>query len=617
MRIVFFGNNQTALAVLRWLKSRGETLVGLVVHPPERQKCGLELVAECGLDAAQTLYGDQLQEPAVLAKIRDAQPDVALSVYFGYILKPELLGLFPSGVLNLHPAFLPYNRGAYPNVWSIVEGTPVGATLHYMDAGVDTGDILAQQQLQVDPTDTGQTLYHRLERLCLDLFKEAWPAFKMGRLPRQPQEPCSGTSHRIRDVEAIDAIDLNRAYTARELINLLRARTFHPIAGLTLWRGGEKFTWNSNSHMASLQPKTVMDNFIKIGSRRIGPGEPSYLVAEMSANHGQKFDQAVALIRAAKAPGADAIKLQTYTPDTLTIACENQYFRIKGGTQWDGRTLHELYCEAYTPWDWQPKLKTVAEEVGLDCFSTPFDATAVDFLESLGVPAHKVASFELVDLPLLRRMAGTGKPLIMSTGMASLAEIEEAVRTIREAGGQQLALLKCTSAYPAVAEDMNLRTIPDLASRSGLAVGLSDHTLGIAVPVAAVALGACIIEKHLALSRSVAGPDSNFSLEPVEFKAMVEAVRTAERALGRVSYEATVHEQSSRVFRRSLFVVQDIRRGEVFTAKNVRSIRPGYGLHTRFLDEVLGCVAPRDIPRGTPLDWNLVKRPEGPAYFQR
>jgi pseudaminic acid synthase len=346
---------------------------------------------------------------------------------------------------------------------------------------------------------------------------------------------------------------------------------------------------------------------ITINGCEYGAGRPCYIVAEMSANHGQKFDQAVALVRAAGAAGANAIKLQTYTPDTLTIRCDNEYFLIRGGTPWDGRTLYDLYGEAYTPWNWHPKLKAVADEAGLDFFSTPFDATAVDFLESLQVPTHKVASFELVDLPLLRKIASTGKPVIMSTGMGTLKEIEEAVRTLRDAGGQQLALLKCTSAYPAPPQEMNLRTIPDLARRFDVPVGLSDHTLGIAVPVAAVALGACIIEKHLTLSRSAPGPDSAFSLEPHEFKEMVEAIRTVERALGRVNYEPSEKERASRTFRRSLFVVLDMKAGEVFTEQNVRSIRPANGLHPRHWDEVLGCTAACDITRGTPLDWKLVK----------
>ena len=347
---------------------------------------------------------------------------------------------------------------------------------------------------------------------------------------------------------------------------------------------------------------------MQIGERCVGSGQPTYVIAEMSANHGQSFDQAVAILHAAKDAGADAVKLQTYTPDTITIASDREEFRIGGGTIWDGRNLHDLYVEAYTPWEWQPRLKKLAEDLGMDCFSSAFDSTAVDFLEEMGVPAHKVASFELVDIPLIQKMARTGKPLIMSTGMATVEEIEEALQSAREAGASQIALLKCTSAYPAPAEDMNLRTIPEMARRFGVPVGLSDHTMGIAAPVAAVALGACIIEKHLTLSRSTPGPDSAFSLEPQEFKAMVDAVRTTEKALGEVHFGLSAKEEASRVFRRSLFVVEDVGKGEVFTAANVRSIRPGHGLHTRHLPEILGRSAAREIKRGTPLSWEFIVR---------
>ena len=345
---------------------------------------------------------------------------------------------------------------------------------------------------------------------------------------------------------------------------------------------------------------------IAINDRKIGRGHPVYIIAEMSANHNQDFKRAVKIIEAAKEAGADAVKLQTYTPDTITINCDNEYFRIKG-TIWEGKTLYELYAEAYTPWEWQPKLKQVADEHELHLFSSPFDHSAVDFLESMNVPAYKVASFELVDLPLLRKIAGTGKPIIMSTGMASLAEIDEAVQTVRDAGTTQVALLKCTSAYPALPEEANLRTIPHLAKYFDVPVGLSDHTLGSTVAIASVALGICIIEKHLTLSRKDAGPDNSFSMEPKEFKAMVEAIRNVEKALGEVSYEITEKQKASRVFRRSLFVVKDIKNGEKFTEDNVRSIRPGYGLPPKYFDEVVRKKAKKDIVIGTPLSWDLIK----------
>jgi len=330
------------------------------------------------------------------------------------------------------------------------------------------------------------------------------------------------------------------------------------------------------------------------------------IVAEVSANHNQSIERAEAIIRAAADAGADAVKLQTYTADTMTIPCDNEYFRIKG-TLWKGRSLHDLYKEAYTPWEWHPRLMQLVNDLGLVCFCTPFDATAVDFLESLNVPCHKVASFEVVDIPLLKKIAATGKPVIMSTGMASLAEIDEAVRTLRGNGTKELALLKCTSAYPAPPEEINLRSIPHLAEAFGCPAGLSDHTLGSSVAVAAVALGAAVIEKHFTLSRAAGGPDSAFSMEPDEFKRMVQDIRTVEKALGRVTYFLTENEKISAVFRRSLFVVEDIKCGEVFTEKNVRSIRPGYGMHTRYLPTVLGRKAVKDIAGGTPLEWSLVK----------
>ena len=307
-----------------------------------------------------------------------------------------------------------------------------------------------------------------------------------------------------------------------------------------------------------------MNHYLKINGRLIGPGHPCYIVAEISANHSQSYERAVEIVEAAKDSGADAVKIQTYTPDTLTIDCDNEYFQIKNGSLWANRNLYDLYREAQTPWEWHPGLKNTADNLDLDLFSTPFDASAVDFLQEMNVPAHKIASFEITDLPLIRKIAETGKPVILSTGMANLAEIDEAVRTIRSTGNNQLALLKCTSAYPAPPEEMNLLTIEHLSRAYKVPAGLSDHTLNIAVPVTAVALGACIIEKHLTLKRADGGPDSAFSLEPSEFKEMVEAVRTAEKAIGSVCYEISEKEKGNRLFRRSLFAVEDIKAGEGF-----------------------------------------------------
>jgi pseudaminic acid synthase len=346
---------------------------------------------------------------------------------------------------------------------------------------------------------------------------------------------------------------------------------------------------------------------IQIAGRLIGAGHPTYVIAEISGNHNGSFERAVELVKAAKRAGADAVKLQTYTADTITLRSDKEHFRVSSGTLWDGRTLYELYQEAHTPWEWQPRLKALADELGLHCFSSPFDPTAVDFLEAMQVPAHKVASFELVDIPLVRRLARTGKPLIVSTGMATLAEIDEAVTAARDEGATELALLKTNSAYPAPPSEMNLRTIAHLEAAFGVPAGLSDHTLGIAVPIVAVGLGARIVEKHLTLRRSDGGPDASFSLEPEEFQAMVEGVRVAEQALGEVHYAPTKAQLASRVFRRSLFAVADVEPGELLTHTNVRSIRPANGLHPRHLPDVVGRRARCRIERGTPLSWELIE----------
>lgn len=345
---------------------------------------------------------------------------------------------------------------------------------------------------------------------------------------------------------------------------------------------------------------------MKINKRTIGAGNPVYLIAEISGNHNQDFDLAVKTIEAAKTAGADCIKLQTYTADTITINSDAPSFHIKSGTLWDGKTLYELYKGAYTPWEWHERLRDITYKLGMDFFSSAFDATAVDFLDTLNVPIHKVASFEMIDTQLVEKMARTGKPMIISTGMATLIEIAEAVETAQRAGCRELCLLKCTSAYPSPYNEMNLRSIPHLAATFGVPIGLSDHTLGTAVPVAAVSLGASVIEKHFILSRSLKGPDSAFSLEPQEFKSMVESVRAVEQALGSVQYGVSGHQTKSLVFRRSLFVVEDVTEGELFTERNVRSIRPGNGLAPKYLPLVLGRKATCAVSRGTPLDWKML-----------
>lgn len=345
----------------------------------------------------------------------------------------------------------------------------------------------------------------------------------------------------------------------------------------------------------------------KIGNRTIGDNQPVFIVAELSGNHRHNFDIAVKSIESMKECGVDAVKLQTYMPDTMTIDSENECFKIKQGTLWDGKSLYQLYQEAYMPWEWQPKLKDIAESLGLIFFSTPFDKTAVDFLEKLGVEAYKVASFEMTDTSLIEYIAIKQKPVIMSTGIAAYSDIEDAVNACRKVNNAQIALLKCTSAYPASLEEMNLRTIPDLAKRFDVVNGLSDHSLGITACVVSVALDARIIEKHFILDKNLGGPDAAFSLCPQEFKTMVQAVREAERSVGQITYELSEKTKKNRMFSRSLFAVKDIQRGELFTEDNVRSIRPANGLAPKYLNRIMGKKANRDIKRGSPLAWDLIE----------
>ena len=347
---------------------------------------------------------------------------------------------------------------------------------------------------------------------------------------------------------------------------------------------------------------------LTIAGRPVGPGHRPFVIAEMSGNHNQSLDRALAIVDAAADAGADALKIQTYTPDTMTLDLDEREFHIADpASPWSGTSLYALYGQAFTPWEWHAPILARAREHGLIAFSSPFDASAVDFLESLDVPCYKIASFENTDIPLIRRVAATGKPVIISTGMASLAELDATVHAAREAGCRDLVLLKCTSTYPASPEQSNLLTIPDLRQRFGCEVGLSDHTLGVGVAVASVALGATVIEKHLTLDRAAGGVDSSFSMEPKEFAQLVTETTRASLALGAVRYGATEAEQPSLQFRRSLYVVADIRAGEPLTAAHVRAIRPGLGLPPQYLDEVLGRSAAVDIARGTPLAWELLR----------
>ena len=346
---------------------------------------------------------------------------------------------------------------------------------------------------------------------------------------------------------------------------------------------------------------------IQIAGRHIGPNHLPFIIAEMSGNHNQSLGRALEIVEAAARSGAHALKIQTYTPDTMTIDLDEREFYIGDPKSlWKGASLYKLYGEAYPPWEWHKPIFDRARELGIIAFSTPFDDTAVDFLESLEVPCYKIASFENTDLPLIRRVAATGKPLIISTGMATVAELDETVRAARESGCKDLILLKCTSTYPSTAENTNILTIPHLRELFGCEVGLSDHTMGVGVSVASVALGATVIEKHFTLSRADGGVDSAFSMEPAEMAQLVVESGKAWQALGQVSYGPTEAEKKSLQYRRSLYVVRDIKAGEVLTKENVRAIRPGLGLPTKYLEEVLGKTVNQDIPRGTALGWRML-----------
>jgi pseudaminic acid synthase len=349
-----------------------------------------------------------------------------------------------------------------------------------------------------------------------------------------------------------------------------------------------------------------MNSTVTINDTTIGPGHKTYIIAELSANHGGSFNKAEELIHEASQAGANAVKLQTYTADTMTINCRKDRFVHGPDSTWAGLSLYELYETAYTPWEWHPKLKEVAHQLGMDLFSSPFDISSVDFLAELDVPAYKIASFEVVDLPLIEYAASKNKPLIISTGMASIAEIDDAVKCARQAGCNEIILLRCVSSYPATYKDMNLCTIPHMQQTFQCPVGLSDHSRGIIAPVVAVSLGASIIEKHFTLSKSYSTPDQNFSLDPKEFSEMVIAIRNAEKCLGTVSYSRRDAEEESESFRRSLYITSDIKEGEMLTADNCRSIRPGGGLNPKFLPIVMGKKIAQNVEQGTPLTWDLL-----------
>jgi pseudaminic acid synthase len=339
---------------------------------------------------------------------------------------------------------------------------------------------------------------------------------------------------------------------------------------------------------------------IKMNKKRV------FIVAELSANHKQNYGLAVETIKAAKEAGADAIKIQTYTADTITMDCNNKYFQINNGTKWDGQTLYELYKKAYTPWEWQPKLKKEAEKIGLIFFSSPFDKIAVDFLEEMNIPIYKIASPEITDIPLIEYIASKGKPIFISTGVANLQDIKEAINACRRKGNNDITILKCTSGYPTPLEEVNLKTLQDIAKKFKVNIGISDHTLGTSIPIAAVALGAQVVEKHFILDRKIESVDSFFSLEPKEFKEMVNAIREVEKGMGKVTYKLTNEMKKGRRYMRSLFIIEDMKKGEMLTEKNVKSIRPGNGLHPKYFKKILGKTIKQNIKKGTPLEWGMI-----------
>lgn len=348
-----------------------------------------------------------------------------------------------------------------------------------------------------------------------------------------------------------------------------------------------------------------MNQEIKIGNRIISKDSPTFIIAEMSANHNQDYNRAIEIVHAAAEAGADAIKLQTYTADTITLNSDAPQFQITQGTIWDGTTLYKLYQEAYTPWEWQPAIMEEAKKLGMECFSSPFDFTAVDFMQKLDMPAYKIASYEINDIPLIKKSAKTGRPIIISTGIAHLEDIERALAACKEVGNEDVILLKCVSAYPTPYEEINLRQIETLRNTFGCIMGLSDHTMGSTVAAGSIACGVKVIEKHFTLRRADGGPDGSFSMEPQEFADMVKSIRIMEKALGSSTYKLTPTQEIEHEGSRSLYVVKDVKKGEALTAENVRSIRPGDGLHTMYYEEILGKKAKQDIAFGTPLAWSL------------
>lgn len=486
--------------------------------------------------------------------------NIIISYKYRYIIKKDVIDLnIP--IINLHISYLPFNRGADPNLWSFIDNTKKGITIHLIDSGIDTGPILYQQEYFFkDDTETLRSSYDFLNNEIQELFI----------------------------LHFCDIIKNN--YTQK----------------LQILQSG---TYNSSNRKKNLM-KIIMDNGgydIQINKLNkifcFNNFKNTYIIAELSCNHNQDLNIALNLVEEAAKCGANAIKLQTYTPDTITIDCKTDIFKIKGTHLWDDQYLYDLYKKAYTPWEWHSILFAKAKELGMDSFSSPFDTTAVDFLEKLNVPCYKVASCEITDHILLKKIAKTNKPVIISSGMASKEELKEAVDILRTYGTPEICMLKCTAEYPAKQEDANLITIKDMIESFNVIGGLSDHTLGIEVPIASVLLGAKVIEKHFTLSRNSGSPDDAFSLTPDEFKQMVDSIRIIEKTIGKITYGGVKGEEAMKKFRRSLFFVKDMKNGEIIDETCVRSIRPGNGLHTKYYDDVIGKKS-KDVERGTPVSFD-------------